>query len=271
MKLSLVIACIALAVLGSQPAAAQSARAGDKAVSGFMENVQKSVKDFERRLDSKLKNGTIRGATTEVNVENYLKDFDTDIDRMRDRFKPSYSASSEVQAVLKNAGGIDRYMKSQSAALKGRSEWDVAAASLNQLATAYGASFPTPDDAAIRRINDGEIVAATDTVTKQAQAYRKALKDAFTKEESAALGTAQKSADALSTAAKNLKSRIKSGKPASGEAGVVGETFAAAQAAVAGRTLPAPAVAAWKGIEAAIGTIDQAFGVAKPAAEPKAS
>ncbi len=271
MKLSLVISCIALVALGSQAAVAQTARAGDKAVSGFMENVQKGVSQFERSLDSKVKNGTIRGATTEVNVENYLKDFDTSIDRMRDRFEPSYSASSEVQAVLKSANGIDRFMKSQSAALKGRSEWDVAAASLNQLATAYGASFPTPDDAAVRRINDGEIVAATDVVTKQAQAYRKALKGAFTNEESAALGTAQKSADALSTAAKNLKSRIKSGKPASGEAGVVGETFAAAQAAVTGRSLPEPAAAAWKSIEAAVGTIDQAFGVAKPAAQPTAT
>ena len=266
MKLFLVLACLALTALSSQPAAAQVARASDKAVSGFMEKAQKSVKEFERTLDSKIRNGTIRGATTEVNVENYLEDFDTSIDRMRDRFKPDYSASAEVLSVLRAGNGIDRFIKSQPAALKGRSEWDVAAASLNELATAYGSSFPTPDDAAVRRINDAEIVSATDTVTKQAQAYRNALKGAFTKEESAELKAAQKSADALSSAAKNLKSRVKSGKPASGEAGVLGEAFAAAQTAVSGRTLPEPAVAAWKGIAAAVGTIDQAFGVAKPAA-----
>ncbi len=265
MKLSPIFSCMVLVIWTSQPATAQVARPGDKAVAGFMETVQKTVKEFERRLDSNVRHGTIRGKTTEVNVENYLEDFDTDIDRMRDRFTSKYSASSEVLDVLRKANGIDRFMKSQSASLKGRSEWDVAASALNQLAAAYGSTFPIPDDAAVRRINDAEIVQATDAITKQAQSYRKALKGAFPKEESAALTTAQKSADALSSAAKNLKSRIKSGKPASGEAGVVGETFAAAQAAAAGRTLPEPAVAAWKGIQAAVRTIDQAFGVARPA------
>jgi hypothetical protein len=123
-----------------------------------------------------------------------------------------------------------------------------------------------PEGTAVRRINDAEIVQATDAITKQASAYRKALKGAFRKEESAALQTAQKSADALSSAAKNLKSRIKSGKPATGEAAVVTEKLAAAEAAVAGRTLPESATTAWKGVKGAAGKIDQAFGVAQPAA-----
>lgn len=266
MKLSLVFSCIAVAALTSHPATAQVARPSDKAVTGLIEGVQKSVKAFEKSLDSDLRKGTIRGATTEVNVQNYLNDFDTEIDRLRDRFKPKYSASAEVQGVLRTANGIERFVKSQPPSFKGRSEWDVAAASLNQLAGAYAATFPLPDNAAVRRINDAEITEAADAVTKQGQSYRKALKDAFTKEESAALETAQKSVDALSTAAKNLKSRIKSGKPASGEAGVVAEKFAAVQAAVAGRTLPEPATAALKGITSAVAKIDQAFEAPGPAA-----
>lgn len=267
MKRLLVISCIALAVLSAQPASAQVARPSDKAVSSLIESVQKSVKGFEKSLDSDLRKGTIRGATTEVNVQNYLNDFDAEIDRLRDRFKSKYSASSEVQGVLRTANGIERFVKSQPPTFKGRSEWDVAAASLNQLAGAYGATFPLPDGAAVRRINDAEIAEAADAVTKNASSYRKALKDAFTKEESAALTTAQKSVDALSTAAKNLKSRINSGKPASGEAGALAEAVTAAKATVAGRTLPEPAVTAWKGVEAAVAKVDQAFGVAKPAAE----
>jgi hypothetical protein len=237
------------------------ARAGDKAVTGFIEDVQKSTKQFERSLDSDLRNGVIRGATTEVNVANYLKDFSTDLDRLHDRFKPKYSASAEVGTVLSKAGGIDRFVKSQPPSMKGRSEWDVASASLNQLAAAYGTTFPTPAEGAPRRINDAEIMQATDALTTQAQAYRKALKEAFTKEESAELATAQKSIDALSTAAKNLKGRVKAGKPASGEAAVVAKAFTATPATVSGRALPESASKAWNGITTAVGTINQAFGV----------
>jgi hypothetical protein len=53
---------------------------------------------------------------------------------------------------------------------------------------------------------------------------------------------------------------------------VVGEKFAAAQAAAAGRTLPEKAAAAWKGVASAVDKIDQAFGASRPAAaNPPAS
>jgi hypothetical protein len=268
MRRSILLSAGTLAFICSLMVSAQVARPGDRSVEKLIEGVQSSFREFERNLDSDLKRGTIRGKKTEVNVENYLDDFETDLKRLQERFEPQYSASSEVSTVLERANDIDAYIKSQPASLKGRSEWDAMAAALNGLAAAYDSKFPMPDDAPPRRINDAEVMQATDAVTKHATAYRKALKGAFTKEESAALQTAQKSVDALSTAAKNLKSRMKSGKPASGEAGVVAEKYAAVQTAVAGRTLPEPAVAPWKGIEAAVGKINQAFGVTKPAAQP---
>jgi hypothetical protein len=223
------------------------------------------VKQFERNLDSKVANGTIRGATTEVNVKNYMKDFNEDLDRLRERFKSDYSASAEAATVLTKAGGIQKFIDSQPASLKGRSEWDVAAASLKELAAAYGTTFPVPAETPPRRINDEEITQAADTMTKHAQNYKKQLKGAFTKEESEQLAAAQKSADELAAAAKNLKSRVKSGKPASGEAGVVAEKYAAAQAAVAGRSLSEQAQGEWKNVSSAAGKIEQAFEPAKTA------
>jgi hypothetical protein len=194
-----------------------------------------------------------------------MKDFDTDLDRLAERFKKSYSASAEVVAVMQKGEGVQRFIDSQSASLKGRSEWDVAAASLKELAGAYGTTFPVPADAPPRRINDEEIMQAADAMTKSAQNYKKQLKGGFTKEESAQLAAAQKSADELSTAAKNLKSRVSSGKAASGEAGVVAEKYAAVQAATAGRSLPEAAQGEWKSVSSAAGKIEQAFEPAKAA------
>lgn len=261
MKTKWMLAGIALAILGALPAAAQiAARPSDKTVVGHIDAVQKSIKQFERSLDSDLKRGTIRGASTEVNVENYLKDFSIDIDRLRKRFKSNYSASAELATVLEKADSIRRYVESQPATFKGRSEWDVAAAALNDLSGAYGTTFPLAEGTSPRRINDAEISQAADQVVKNASSYRKTLKGAFTKEESAARASAEKGADAVTNAAKALKSRIGSGKPASGEAAALGETLTAAEATVAGRTLPEGATTAWTAVKSAAAKIAQGFG-----------
>jgi hypothetical protein len=104
--------------------------------------------------------GTIRGAQAGVNVDRYFEDFNTDLERLEERFKAKYSASAEVLTVLRKATDIDRFIDSQPASLKGRSEWDEAAAALKQLAEAYGTTFPlTAGAPGPRRINDQEVLA----------------------------------------------------------------------------------------------------------------
>jgi uncharacterized membrane-anchored protein YhcB (DUF1043 family) len=261
-------ACVAIAFAST--ALGQTARPSDKAVVSLIETVQKDVKNFERNLDRDVARGKFRGPNAEVDIAAYLDDFDTNLDRLRQRFKKDYSASAEVLTVLKHANGVDRFIASQPPTLKGRSEWDVAKASLNQLAAAYGTTFPAPDDASARRINDGELQQAADAIVKHSQAYRKTLADAYTKDEKAALQTAQKSVDALSSSAKQFKSRITSGEPATGQVADLGAKAAAVETGVAGRQLTAPATETWKGISAALGKINQEFGVAEavPASKP---
>jgi hypothetical protein len=247
------------ALAGSGVALAQVARPSDKAVKPLIENAIKTFEQFERALDPKLRKGTLRGKTTEVNVQNYLSDYEEDLERLKKRFKPDYSASGELGTVLTKGGDIDRFIDSQPPNLKGRSEWDVYEAALNQLAEAYGVTFPLADGAAPRRINDAEVEQAVDSLVKAAGSYRKAIGPAFSKEEKPALQAAQKAVDTLVDSAKALKSRIRSGKPASGEAGAVTASYAAVEAAVAGRTLPAPASEAWTTVSKAESKIAQTF------------
>lgn len=258
-RFTLVVLVVALIALISYPATAQVARPGDRAVTKLIENAQESIDEFARSLDRNLRRATIRGSTSEVQVENYLEDFATDVDRLRKRFKPQYAASAELVTVLRKANDIEQFVKSQPPSFKGRSEWDAAAAALNSLAAAYGTTFPAPHDVTARRVNDAEIQQAADAVGKNAKASRKALKSAFTKEESSALTQAQQQFDSLSDAAKALKARIKAGKPASGEAGVLREQLAATEASLSGRTLDERGSAAWQSIATAVAKIDDAF------------
>lgn len=246
---------------------AQTARPTDDGVVSMIEAVQKDVKEFERKLDKDVRKGKVRGPTAEVDVDSYLEDFNDNIEKLGDRFKKDYSASAEVLTVLNQANGIQKFIDSQPPTLKGRSEWDVAKASLNQLAQAYGTTFPPPANASARRINDAELEQAAEIVAKQAETFRKGVKDAYSKEEKGALETVQADADAVSDAARKLASKIDDEKPATGEAANLVRSVAAVEKDVAGRTLPATATAAWTEISKAMNKINQSFGVADTAAK----
>lgn len=261
MKTVVFVLCLAFSSLALQPASAQVARPGDKAVAKAIDRAIDSVDEFVHRLDSDLRKGTIRGASAEVDVSRYLDDFEEDFERLRKRFKSEYSASAEAVVVLRRANDVDRFMKSQSPSIKGRSEWDVASVDLNQLALAYGATFPATGETSARRVNDREVEQAVAAVIKQAQSYRKALKPSFASLESDALKSALANVDALAKAAKALKARIASGDPASGEAGVLFEARMAVAKDATGRTLSEAAATAWSDTTKAIVTIERAFGV----------
>lgn len=259
MKTMLLAIGVALVSLASQPVHAQVARPSDKAVAALIKAAQASVKEFTRSLDPDLRRGTVRSADVEVDVENFLSDFATDIERFRKRFKPGYAASAELVTVLRKANDIDAFVRSQSPSFKGRSELDAAAAALQSLAAAYDTTFPAQGEVSARRINDAEIQQAADVVIRNAQTSRRGLKKAYSRDEAEALAAAQKNIAALEKAARALKSRLKSGKPASGEAGVLGEQFAVSRSAITGRSLSKPVSTAWASLEAAVEKIGAAY------------
>ncbi|HEX7037884.1 MAG TPA: hypothetical protein VF210_19115 [Pseudomonadales bacterium] len=260
MKYLTMLFCFAWLLAAPAAADVQYARPSDREVAAAIENVEDAVREFERALDRDFRRSTLRSDEAEVDVENFLKDFQTDIERLSDRFDRKYSASGEATTVLRKANDIDEFVRSQPPSFEGRSEWDVAAAVLSALAAAYETSFPIAAEDNARRINDAELEDAAESISEHARAYRKALKQAFAKEERDALEAARDQAEALSDAAETLRSRIRSGKPASGEAGVVAAEFAALETAVEGRTIPESAEADRQAMADALGKIEQAFG-----------
>jgi hypothetical protein len=258
---SFVTLLVSAALFVALPAGAQTARPGDRAVKDLIEQVQKSEKTFASALDKNVKKSTIRGASGEVDVENFLKDFKTSIDRLADRFDSKYSASSELNTVMDQAGRVEKFIQSQPPALKGRSEWDDFKASLQSLAAAYGSVFPPDESKPPRRMNDLEIQQAADSAIDHGSKLRKKLSDVFSKEEKQAKETAQADIDAMQKAAKNLKARVDDGKPASGEAGVFSDSVKKLRASLGSRTLQGDAKTASDGISAAVAKVEQAFGI----------
>jgi hypothetical protein len=257
-------------IAGSLPVLAQTARPGDRAVEEMIEQVQKSEEQFARALDRDVKRGTVRSPNGEVDVEAFLDDFETSIERLDDRFDQKYSASSELATVMHYATGMDNFIASQPPSIKGRSEWDEFKVSLNALAAAYGSTFPVDAAKPPRRMNDLEIQQAADSARSHADDLRRELSDVYGKDDKAGKEAAQDGVEALQTAAKNLKSRVDDGKPASGEAAVFVDAANKLHASIGSRTLTADAKTASDGITSAVNKVEQAFGM-KPPEEPAAA
>lgn len=266
------VIAIALPFASLTPFAQQLQSAGerlsDKDVKAIMQSVDQKRDRFEDQLDGNLKRSILRAPTGEVSVERYLDDFQDNIKKMQERFTPEYSASKEVETVLKQGTAIHTYIKSQPAELKGGSEWDSVALTLNQLAAVYRTSFPLPSDAAVRRINDGEAAATADELAKNANRLKKQLDQ----EKSLAKpdrDTAKRNLDALANAAKLVKSRVSGSQPATAEMRQLLNMATPVSAFMQGQSSLLPGTtSAWNALRGPLEKLQQAYGVRPPSPQP---
>ena len=233
-------------------------RLTDKDVKTLIDQVDEGRDKFEGNLDGKFKGSTLRGAGSEVKVAGALQDYQDNTKKLKDRFTPDYAASNEVTAVLRQSTAIDRFMQGTASDMKGRSEWDRQAANIKRLAEAYGTTFPFPDGATARRMNDKETAAAAVGIAAAADRF----KDDLDKDKT--LPKPQKDAakqdvELLVKRADAVKSRTNDGKPATAEMRQLIEQVGKLQTMVGAR--PLPSMTNWQAIQTSFGKLQQAFGM----------
>lgn len=239
-------------------------RMSDHDVKQLIDQIRSSEDRFNDALDDSVKHGRLRGPNGDVDVHEFLEDFEENLDRVKDRFKPDYSASNEVKVALLQANAIDTFFRSRPAGTKGESEWHRLVDNLEVLAAAYHASFPLAADAPVRRVNDKEIEAAAEAVAKNGDHFKSALDDALKKDPSMDAASRKQvieQAEALVDDAKTLRSRVSDGKPSSGEAGRVVQQAEQLQQWLAGRTLGPPVTSNWSALGPYLQTISTAYGL----------
>jgi len=234
-------------------------RLSDKDVKALIEQVEHNREKFVDSLDSSQKNAKLRGPSGETDVSAFLDDYKDNINKMKDRFTDEYSASTELATVLRQATAIDTHVKNALPSAKGRSEWEREAASLKSLAEAYSTTFPTPDGAPVRRINDKETAQSAQALADAADKF----KDNIDKNSTIAKpdrDAGKKEADVLKKAAETVKSRTEDGKPATSEFRQLLDQTDKVQSWI--NAHPAPAAAAdWQDVQQQITKLRQAFGM----------
>jgi hypothetical protein len=196
-------------------------RLTDRDVVALVERIDHGRDQFENALDDEIKRKVLRGPTGEVDVDRYLDDFDQNIDRLKDRLKPEYSASAEASTVLRQASAIEAFFRNQTPGIRGESEWNRLATDMKSLAAAYGTDFPVTEPAPVRRMGDRELAAIVEQLSRGADQLKKSL-DSDLKKNTAVDSKARQSivseADQLARDAKTLRERLKDGEPSSAEA-----------------------------------------------------
>jgi hypothetical protein len=259
---------VVLGVFMAATPAPAADRLTDRDLKGLVSRIEEGRDRFDDALDDRLKRSIVRGPGGEVNVGQYLNDFQENIDRLEERLKPEYAASTEAAALLRQASAIDRFFREQPAGTKGESEWNRLATDLKSLAAAYGAAFPLAEGATVRRIGDRELAGAADDIARSAGRLKRSLNDELKKDTAVEKSDREAivhEADLLSKDAKTLGSRVKDGKPSSAEAARVMERSAKLRALIESHQVPASS-GAWATLTPKLQTVAGAYGTTLAAA-----
>ena len=256
---------VALTLIGPSLSVALAAdRPTDRDVKALVERIDEGRDRFEGALDDKLKHDVLRGATGEVDVERYLNDFNENIDRLKDRLKPEYAASSEAAVVLRQATAIDAFFRKQAPGTRGESEWNRLATDMRALAAAYGTDFPVTEKSVVRRVGDRELAGIADQLSREADRLKRSL-DADLKKDAAVDAKTRQSivseADEFARDAKTLRDRLKDGEPSSAEADRLLSRAAKVQSIVNGHQAPT-AVSSWASMTPRVRDLADAYRVA---------
>ena len=232
-------------------------RQSDKDVKALIEQVDEGRDKFEGNLDGQFKGSTLRGPTGETKVSGALQDYQDNTKKLKDRFTSDYSASAEAATVLKQSTAIDAFMQRSPSSMKGRSEWDRQTMNLKRLAEIYGTTFPLPDGATVRRVNDKETAGSATAVATAAGHFKGDL-DKATALAKPDKDTVKKEAELLIKQANAVKSRTNDGKPATGELRQLVEQVAKLQTFVDAHSIPT--MTNWQAVQTSLDKLQRAFG-----------
>ena len=244
----------------SIPALAQAPpeRLSDKDVKTLIDQVDEGRDKFEGNLDGEFKGSTFQGPSGETKVASVLQDYQDNTKKLQDRFTSDSAANAEVTTVLRQSNAIGTFMQDSPSSMKGRSEWERQTVNLKHLAEAYGTSFPIPDGATARRMNDNETAGAAASIAEAADRFKDDIDNDKTlpKTEKEA---AKKDVEVLIKHADDVKDRTRDGRSATAEMRQLVDQVAKVQTFVGAH--PNPEITNWQGVQSSLVTLREAFGL----------
>lgn len=116
-------------------------RMTDSQMSQLIRRLETNTNRFSRRVDASLDRSRRDGTRAEDNINDFVRDFETATDQLRQRFDSRQSVAADVENVLQKGAVIDNFMNRRRAVAGAQSEWALVKTDLNALASTYGVGF----------------------------------------------------------------------------------------------------------------------------------
>lgn len=259
---TLVAAALVLASLVAGPVVAAE-RLNDKAVEQQGKQIKEGFDIWKKALEKKnLDDAVIRSAAGTIDVKEFLKGFEKDIETFNDRFKSSKSAGPEAIALLRRASDVERRAKQQGISTPG--EWAALSTQLKALAAAYRLAFPIESmDAAANRLSDKDLVAQLEDMGDKAKRVKGPADDAAKKAagmDKAARETLKLEFDSIARMAGEVASKVRAGEAAGVQVSQLLAVTNSAQGKLGALGLSQAAKNDWSVVDRAAAAVAVAFG-----------
>lgn len=211
---------VGLLLLSFAAPAFAAERLTDKQLEQVVKNIDQGFDRWKDDLERRnVDDAVIRSASGTIKVEEFLRDFERDIDTLKDRFEGTYAAGPEVTALLRRASDVER--RNQANSSDGGTAWKTLSGQFAAMAAAYGVSWPMPASAVAQRLNDRELAGRMNQAASAADKLRSPMKNAAGKNPSLAkpaVASAENDLKALKDAAKQLENGLKGGRATAADA-----------------------------------------------------
>lgn len=161
-----------LAVVSS---AQQPARYWDNEVKRLIEEAVESSDDFQDEFERVKSITTMSGV--QVNVEQYLEDYEDLFKRFRDDFDANRIPDTDLVNLLHMTNELDAIMARNPDAAGAGSEWQAHRFNVERLAQAFRTSL-NASSVPPRRLSDDQIMAVLEQMVKDSKSLEKSVKDA---------------------------------------------------------------------------------------------
>ena len=192
-SLVLAVTCLGTVTPTEAQVSGQPYRLSDKEVERILHRIEDQANKFRHSLDASLDRSRLNGTNREDDINAFIKSFDEQTKRLRDRFDHHKSVAPDVEAVLNRAADIDQFLRRQRLNERAQSDWNNLRASLDELAAAYNVTWRWEGVAALSptteisgtptglpyRLSDKEVERMLHRIEQQSGKFRDSLDSAL--------------------------------------------------------------------------------------------
>jgi hypothetical protein len=137
--LTIVIVCAGMTVLAQQ----RSYRGTYQSVRQLIHRIEDRTDLFRNSLDASLSRSPIDGMSADDDINLFVRDFDSAVTRLRERFERREATAVDAQEVLNRAATIEGFLRRRPLDARTQQDWSNLRPQLNQLARTFNVTWPT--------------------------------------------------------------------------------------------------------------------------------